>query len=66
MIVEYYDIRNGKTADYGLNVNDNTPLLVLALWHHYNATGDETFSSACTRPRVRRRRFLLRSATSKA
>ncbi|GAC1543484.1 MAG: hypothetical protein NVS3B16_09900 [Vulcanimicrobiaceae bacterium] len=43
MIVEYYDIRNGKTADYGLNINDNTPLLVLALWHHYNATGDREF-----------------------
>lgn len=43
MIVEYYDIRNGKTADYGLNINDNTPLLILALWHHYNTTGDEDF-----------------------
>ena len=43
MIVEYYDIRNGKTADYDLNVNDNTPLLILALWHHYNTTGDRDF-----------------------
>lgn len=42
-VVEYYDIRSGKTEDYGLNINDNTPLLILALWHHYNATGDETF-----------------------
>ena len=42
-VVEYYDIRNGKTADYDLNVNDNTPLLVLALWHHYNTTGDADF-----------------------
>ena len=42
-VVEYYDIRNGKTADYDLNVNDNTPLLVLALWHHYNTTGDTDF-----------------------
>ena len=43
MIVEYYDIRTDKTEDYGLNINDNTPLLILALWHHYNATGDEDF-----------------------
>ena len=43
MIVEYYDIRTGETADYHLNINDNTPLLVLALWHHYNATGDDAF-----------------------
>ncbi len=41
MIVEYYDIRNDKTADYGLNINDNTPLLILALWRHYNSTGDQ-------------------------
>ncbi len=43
MVVEYYDIRNGKSADYGLNINDNTPLLILALWHHYNTTGDLGF-----------------------
>lgn len=43
MIVEYYDIRNEKTADYGLNINDNTPLLILALWHHYTTTGDMEF-----------------------
>jgi hypothetical protein len=43
MVVEYYDVRTGKSEDYGLNINDNTPLLILALWHHYNATGDEAF-----------------------
>jgi hypothetical protein len=43
LIVEYYDIRTDKTDDYGLNINDNTPLLILALWHHYNTTGDKTF-----------------------
>ncbi len=43
MVVEYYDVRNEQTADYGLNINDNTPLLVLALWHHFNATGDRGF-----------------------
>lgn len=42
-IVEYYDIRTGKTEDYGLNINDNTPLLILAIWHHYSATGDLDF-----------------------
>jgi hypothetical protein len=43
MFVEYYDIRTGETEDYGLNVNDDTPLIVLALWHHYNTTGDRGF-----------------------
>lgn len=43
MVVEYYDIRTGKPEDYGLNVNDNTPLIVLAAWHHFNATEDVEF-----------------------
>ncbi len=43
MVIEYYDIRNGEAADYQLNINDNTPLLIIALWHHYNTTGDRGF-----------------------
>ena len=43
MIVEYYDMRTGETDDYGLNINDNTPLLIMAIWHHYNFTGDIEF-----------------------
>jgi len=39
-IVEYYDVRNDRTEDYGLNVNDNTPLAVIALWHHCTVSGD--------------------------
>ena len=42
-IVEYYDVRNGKPSDYGLNINDDTPLVVLALAHHYRVTGDIAF-----------------------
>jgi glycogen debranching enzyme len=29
--------------DYGLNVNDNTPLLMLAAHHYYSLTGDKGF-----------------------
>jgi len=43
MVIEYYDIRTGKTNDYNLNVNDNTPLLIVALWHHYSTTGNREF-----------------------
>lgn len=43
MVVEYYDVRNGKPNDYGLNINDDTPLVVLALAHHYRVTGDIAF-----------------------
>lgn len=42
-IVEYYDVRNGEANDYGLNVNDDTPLVILALNHHHLVTGDLEF-----------------------
>ncbi len=58
-VVEYYDIRNGKTADYDLNVNDNTPLLVYALWHHYNTSGDESFLRDVYPAAVKAVRYLL-------
>ena len=57
--MEYYDIRTGKTADYNLNVNDNTPLLVLALWHHYNTTGDTGFLKQIYPAAVKAARYLL-------
>ncbi len=58
-VVEYYDIRNGKTADYDLNVNDNTPLIVYALWHHYNTTGDEAFLREIYPAAAKAVRYLL-------
>lgn len=39
-IPEYYDARTGEVEDYGLNINDATPLFVLALNHHCRSTGD--------------------------
>lgn len=59
MAVEYYDIRNGKTADYGLNINDDTPLIMLAAWHHYNATGNEAFLKRAFRPCRRAAEYIL-------
>lgn len=59
MMIEYYDIRNGKTADYGLNINDNTPLLIMALWHHYNATGDESFVREVYPAAAKAARYIL-------
>ncbi len=59
MAVEYYDIRNGKTADYNLNINDDTPLIVLAAWHHYNATGDHEFLKRAYRPCRRAADYIL-------
>ncbi|HEY9179423.1 MAG TPA: hypothetical protein VIO32_01810 [Candidatus Baltobacteraceae bacterium] len=43
MAVEYFDIRTGEANTDRLNINDDTPLLILALWHHYNTSGDREF-----------------------
>jgi hypothetical protein len=37
---EYYNGLDGHVEDYGLNINDDTPLYVLAVNHHFRATGD--------------------------
>ncbi len=58
-IAEYYDVRNEKTEDYGLNVNDNTPLMVIALWHHYTVTGNKTFLRECYPRAVRAMDYML-------
>lgn len=59
MVVEYYDIRTGKTADYKLNINDNTPLLIQALWHHFSATGDLEFLKGVYRHALKAARYIL-------
>jgi Bacterial alpha-L-rhamnosidase 6 hairpin glycosidase domain len=59
MIVEYYDIRTGKTEDYGLNINDNTPLMIMALWHHYDATGDIDFLQDVYSASAKAGRYIL-------
>ena len=59
MFVEYYDIRNGKTADYNLNINDNTPLLIMALWHHYNLSGDIDFLREVYPAATKAARYIL-------
>ena len=37
---EYYHAVTNKVDDYGLNINDDTPLFILAVNHHWRATGD--------------------------
>ena len=59
MVVEYYDIRSGKTADYKLNINDNTPLLILAMWHHYNVSGDLVFLKHVYPRAIKAARYIL-------
>ncbi|MHB8461109.1 MAG: amylo-alpha-1,6-glucosidase [Vulcanimicrobiaceae bacterium] len=58
-IIEYYDIRNDKWEDYGLNVNDNTPLAVIALWHHFGVTGNEDFLRDCYPQAIKAMEYML-------
>jgi len=58
-IVEYYDVRNEKWSDYGLNVNDNTPLVVIALAHHAMVTGNRGFLEHCYPSAVRAMEYML-------
>jgi mannosylglycerate hydrolase MGH1-like protein len=40
---EYYHAVTGEVEDYGLNINDDTPLFILACAHHYRTSGDDAF-----------------------
>ena len=40
-IVEYVRGVNGFKTSYDLNINDDTPLHIIAILHHYNATLDD-------------------------
>lgn len=42
-IPEYYDALDMHVEDYGLNINDDTPLFMQAVNHHYRSTGDEAW-----------------------
>ncbi len=50
---EYFDAVSGRVEDDGLNINDDTPLYVLAVNHHFRATGDAGWL-ATTYPAVAR------------
>jgi glycogen debranching enzyme len=43
MFPEYYNAITGTTEDYGHNINDDTPLFVLACASHYAITADDDF-----------------------
>jgi hypothetical protein len=40
-IPEYYSAVTQRCEDYGLNINDDTPLFIMAVNHHYRSTGDD-------------------------
>jgi glycogen debranching enzyme len=59
MAVEYFDIRTGESNADRLNINDDTPLLILAFWHHYNTTGDRDFLKYVYPKAVRMADYIL-------
>lgn len=46
LIVEYFNLIDGSTEDFGLNVNDDTPLIIWSAHHHYQLTADDEFLNA--------------------
>jgi len=58
-IPEYYNARTGVVEDYGLNINDGTPLFVLAVNHHVRSTGDAAFLAEVYDAVARACRYIL-------
>jgi len=48
-----------RFEDYGLPINDNTPLVLQALYHHFAVTGDTTFLSTVYPVVERTARYIL-------
>ena len=61
MFVEWYDMLTGATDDYGLNINDNTPLMILAVAHHAMCSGDRDFLRRAYPHAKRAAEHILRS-----
>ncbi len=58
-IIEYYNAVTNERVDDGLNINDDTPLFILAANHHYRETRDDEHLRAIY-PAVRRAaRYIL-------
>ncbi|HEY7348467.1 MAG TPA: amylo-alpha-1,6-glucosidase [Ktedonobacterales bacterium] len=58
-IIEYYHAVTNEQFDDGLNINDDTPLFILAVNHHYRETGDDAYLRQMY-PAVRRAaRYIL-------
>jgi|SRR5579884_3066882 len=59
MFVEYYDMLSDEREDFGLNVNDDTPLLLWSIWHHFQVTGDRQFLEYAYPAALKAARYLL-------
>lgn len=58
-IAEYFNALDGHAEDYGLSMNDDTPLFVLACAHHYAATQDGDFLNRIYQSAKRAAEYIL-------
>ncbi len=58
-IPEYYSAFDGRVEDYGLTINDDTPLFILAVNHHYRATGDAEWLRAIYPAVIKAARYIM-------
>jgi glycogen debranching enzyme len=58
-IIEYYDAVTDHREDYGLNINDNTPLFVAAVDHHHRVTCDDAWLARVYPNVARATRYIL-------
>lgn len=59
MIVEYWNVLTGETEDYGLSMNDNTPLFLIALDHHWRISGDRAWLEGMYERAARAARYIV-------
>ena len=56
---EYFNAVSGRIEDDGLNINDDTPLFVLAVNHHFRATGDADWLATTYPAIARAARYII-------
>ncbi len=56
---EYFDAVSGRVEDDGLNINDDTPLYMLAVNHHFRATGDADWLTTTYPAVARAARYII-------
>src|SRR5919198_6640878 len=61
LIAEYIDGHTGQAEDHGFNINDNTPLFVMAVGHHARVTGHQDCLQAFYEPARRAGEAILRA-----
>lgn len=56
---EYFDAITGRVEDDGLNINDDTPLYILAVNHHARSTGDRDWLQKVYPSVARAARYII-------